>query len=64
MRDWYDDQCHGLGEEFLVAVAEVLMRLEADPERFPFYRRRFRRALTRRFPYKFFFQIEGNEVRQ
>ena len=60
--DWYEEQYTGLGDEFLVAIAEVLVRLEDNPEAFPFYHRNFRRALTRRFPYKLFFQIHGNEV--
>lgn len=61
-RDWYEGQCAGLGDEFLVAIAEALTRLEADPKRFPCYYGKFRRALTRRFPYKVFFQIHGDAV--
>lgn len=61
-RVWYEGQCAGLGDEFLVAIAEALTRLEAAPERFPFYYGKFRRALTRRFPYKVFFQIHGDAV--
>jgi plasmid stabilization system protein ParE len=61
-RNWYEAQCAGLGDEFLAAVAESLLRLEAGPEQFPFYYCGFRRALTRRFPYKFFFRIEGDAV--
>ena len=38
-RDWYEAQCVGLGDEFLAAVAEALVRMEADPEHFPFYYR-------------------------
>ena len=60
--DWYEEQCAGLGDEFLIAIAEVLERLEENPEAFPFYYGEFRRALTRRFPYKVFFQIQGRAV--
>ena len=60
--DWYEEQCAGLGNEFLIAIAEALTRVEADPEHFPFYYGKFRRALTRRFPYKVFFQIRGDAV--
>jgi plasmid stabilization system protein ParE len=60
--EWYEGQCAGLGDEFLVAIAEVLERLEQNPEVFSFYHGKFRRALTRRFPYKVFFQIHGNAV--
>lgn len=60
--DWYEGQCSGLGDEFLLAIAEVLIRLEENPEAFSFYYGDFRRALTRRFPYKVFFQIQDNAV--
>jgi hypothetical protein len=49
--DWYEERCPGLGDEFLAAVAEALLRLEAHPESFPLYYRGFRRILTHRFPY-------------
>ena len=45
-----------------MAIAEVLERLEQNPETFLFYHGKFRRALTRRFPYKVFFQIQGKAV--
>jgi plasmid stabilization system protein ParE len=63
-RAWnrYEDRYAGLGDEFLVAVAETLERLESAPEHFPYYYRGFRRALTRRFPYKLFFRIKGDAV--
>ena len=61
-RDWYEQQCAGLGDEFLLAIAEVLLRLELNPEAFPFYHGKFRRGLTRRFPYKVFFQIRDDAV--
>ena len=60
--DWYEDQCPGLGDEFLAAHAEALLRLEADPEHFLVYYRGFRRVLTHRFPYKIFFRIEGTDI--
>ena len=60
--DWYEERCAGLGNEFLADHAEALLRLEADPERFPFYYRGFRRVLTHRFPYKIFFRIVGQNI--
>ncbi len=60
--DWYEERCAGLGNEFLVDLAEALLRLEADPERFPLYYRGFRRVLARRFPYKIFFRIVGRDL--
>lgn len=61
-RDWYELQRPGLGEEFLASVAQAFLRMEGLPEQFPLYYRGFRRALTRRFPYKVFFRIEGERV--
>ena len=60
--DWYEERCPGLGDEFLAAHAEALLRLETDPERFPLYYRGFRRVLTHRFPYKIFFRIEARDI--
>ena len=60
--DWYEERCPGLGDEFLAGHAEALLRLEADPERFPLYYRGFRRVLTHRFPYKIFFRIVGQDI--
>ncbi len=61
-RDWYDKQRPGLGDELLSVVAECLLSLESTPELHPIYYRGFRRVLTRRFPYKLFFRIEGEAV--
>ena len=58
----YEERCPGLGDEFLADHAEALLRLEADPERFPLYYRGFRRVLTHRFPYKIFFSIVGRDI--
>jgi plasmid stabilization system protein ParE len=60
--DWYEERCAGLGDEFLADHAEALLRLESDPERFPFYYRGFRRVLTHRFPYKIFFRIVERDI--
>jgi hypothetical protein len=53
-RDWYDRAREGLGNEFLLAVADAMLALEEGPERQPIYYRDFRRVLTDRFPYKIF----------
>jgi plasmid stabilization system protein ParE len=61
-RDWYETQRPGLGDEFLLALAEAFSRLEESPLQFPVYYLDFRRALTETFPYKIFFRIEGDSV--
>jgi len=60
--NWDEGQRPGLGDEFLAAQAEALLRLEADPKRYPVYYRGFRRVLTHRFPYKLFYRIEGQDI--
>ena len=61
-RDWYDQRRLGLGNEFLLVVADAMLALEEAPEKFPIYYRDFRRVLTDRFPYKIFYRIEGQSV--
>jgi len=61
-RDWYDRRREGLGNEFLLTVADALLALEEAPARCPIYYRDFRRVLTDRFPYKIFYRIEGHAV--
>ena len=59
---WYESQRAGLGDELLMEIRAAVRRLEMDPEHRPFYYREFRRLLTRRFPYKLFYRIEGDRV--
>ena len=60
--DWYEKQRSGLGDEFLISIADALSRLEFGPERLPVFYRGFRRILARRFPYRIFFRIEKDFV--
>ena len=61
-RSWYESQRTGLGDELLDEVRRAVGLLETDPERRPLYYRGFRRLLTRRFPYKLFYRVEGGRV--
>jgi toxin ParE1/3/4 len=61
-RDWYDRRREGLGNEFLLAIADAMLALEEAPQRQPIYYRDFRRVLTERFPYRIFYRIEGQTV--
>jgi len=61
-RDWYDRRRVGLGNEFLLAVADAMLAIEEAPHRPPIYYRDFRRILTDRFPYKIFYRVEGQAV--
>lgn len=59
---WYESRRAGLGDELLDEIRHAVGLLADDPERRPFYYRDFRRLLTRRFPYKLFYRIEGERV--
>ena len=59
---WYESQRTGLGDELLTEIQAAIRRLESDPENRPSYYRDFRRLLTRRFPYKLFYRMEGDRV--
>ena len=61
-KHYYDLQRPGLGDEFLASVEESVNYLEQHAERRAIYYRDFRRLVTRRFPYKIFYRIEGNRV--
>lgn len=61
-RDWYDRRREGLGNEFLLSVADALLALEEAPQRYPIYYRDFRRVMMDRFPFKIFFRIVGQSV--
>jgi plasmid stabilization system protein ParE len=61
---WYDEQQHGLGDDFLDAVEETVRSLTRDAL---LYRVRFagvRRAPVRRFPfYGVFYTVDGPMVK-
>jgi len=61
-RQWYESQRAGLGDELLLEIRHAIRVLEEQPERRPIYYRGFRRLLTRRFPYKLFYRLEGDRV--
>ena len=61
-RDRYDKVRPELGDDFLSEVGAALRKIEEDPERPLVYYRGFRRVITRRFPYKIFYRVEGERV--
>jgi len=56
---WYDKERHGLGEEFLREIDEVIFRVAEKPERFPLIFSDVRKAVAKRFPYAIFFRVRG-----
>lgn len=61
-QSWYESQRAGLGQELLDEIRHAVDLLKTDPERRAFYYHDFRRLLTRRFPYKIFYRVEGDRV--
>lgn len=59
---WYESQRAGLGAEFLNEIESAIQALVHDPQRHAVYYRGFRRILTRRFPYKLFYRLEGKRI--
>jgi toxin ParE1/3/4 len=60
--NWYELQQPGLGDDFLLSIADAMIRLEESPHQFPIYYCGFRRILTNRFPYKIFFRVQGESI--
>jgi plasmid stabilization system protein ParE len=60
-RSWYEARRVGLGDELMLAVDQLLARVDATPNEFPRIRGDTRRALLRRFPYAIFFAVEDED---
>lgn len=58
---WYEDQCLGLGMEFLRCVEAALLSIQRTPLIYPMVHETYRRALVRRFPFMIFFEIDDSE---
>lgn len=59
---WYEEQCEGLGVEFLRAMESLMVGLRRLPERYPIVARRTRRARLPRFPYALLFVVEQGRI--
>ena len=56
--DWYDSQETGLSVDFLRDVTKSFDSIREFPEMFEVVRGRYRRAITKRFPYVIYFKVE------
>ena len=59
---WYENQRANLGKEFLVEMRGTMQLLSRNPELQSEYYRGFRRILMKRFPYKVFYRMEGEQI--
>ena len=59
---WYDEQRHGLGEEFIVEIGQSLASAAASPQRYPIVFGDVRRTVARRFPYAVYFRVRSDNL--
>lgn len=55
---WYEEQCLGLGMEFLRCVEAALLSIQRTPMIYSVVHGSYRRALVRRFPFAVFFEVD------
>jgi len=60
--DWYESQCIGLGEDFLLTLEEFYSKITRTPKIYQLIYKTVRRKLLRKFPYGLFFVLRGDEV--
>jgi toxin ParE1/3/4 len=62
--EWYESQAPGLGVRFVHRVDEALQRIAESPSGFPKWDAdvRFRRVLTRKFPYVVFYRELADRI--
>jgi hypothetical protein len=59
---YYEDECPGLGDEFLNAVQRAVGFLKEHPEGAPVVSGTLRRKLLDRFPYGLIYAVEGDGI--
>ena len=61
-KEWYDLQQNKLGEEFILEVEEVFIRIEKSPKQFPKALKNIRKAVVHRFPFSIYFSLIGEKI--
>lgn len=59
---WHQEQQPGLGYEFIDEVTAILQSIQERPLSYPIVYREMRRALTRKFPFSVFYQIQAYTI--
>jgi plasmid stabilization system protein ParE len=60
--DYYEEQDHGLGDDFLGCLESAFLQIAHHPTRYPVRFDNFRRILIRRFPYADYFEHDDSAV--
>jgi len=59
---WYDQQRAGLGNSFILAIAEILNRVSLHVDFYPQVFLDVREAAVSRFPYCVYYRVDGLSV--
>lgn len=62
IRDYYNERCRNLGNDFIDEFERQVLRIAANPCRWMVARGDTRRALMRRFPYLILFRVVDDSV--
>ena len=59
---WYDQQHHGLGDEFARSLETAINRIARNPFAAPAVYQDVRRVLLKRFPYSVFYTADTHQL--
>ena len=62
---WYEDQSHGLGDDFFARVEEALSLIKSSPTHHSFWlhSKAVRRVKLKRFPYDLLYELRPGQIR-
>lgn len=61
-KTWYDQQRHGLGDEFARSLESAINRVARNPFAAPAVHKDVRRVLLKRFPYSVFYIADDDNT--
>ena len=60
--DWYDFKKQGLGDRFYKELLSEFEKIIEHPKLYSFYKKDFRRAILKYFPYLIIFKVSKKEI--
>ena len=60
--DWYNQHSDELGGQFYLAVESTFHRIIENPQVFPEYEKKYKKALVSVFPYNVIFKVRGKSI--
>jgi hypothetical protein len=60
--DWYDYKQIGLGERFYKELLLEFEKIKQQPTIYAYYKKEFRRAVLKNFPYLVIFKVTAQEI--